>query len=142
MASLAAYSAIKAYLSPLISVDTAWPNEAFERPIAVDGSLDPFVIVELNSTSFGQQSIGANTQAENRWDEEGTFWAHLFVAAGTGLDVVLALADTIKDALRGTTLLSGDLEFGDVETLPGEPGDEDGAYYRISLMARWRRLEI
>jgi hypothetical protein len=53
-------------------------NETFNP----DGTA--FVAVEMTGTLYGQESIGASEQEDNRWDEEGVLWLHVMVPMGTG----------------------------------------------------------
>lgn len=141
MASDTVYDAIRAHLAARwAATPVAFENEAFVRPV-VDGTPQPFVVLEITGTAYGQQSIGARTQAENRWDEEGQLWLHVFVATGSGGSTVRRYAKQLADLFRGTTLLADTLEFGDASIGMGEPGDEEGAYFRVSVSLDWRRIE-
>ena len=142
MASDVVYNAVKDYLtanwttSPL-----AFENEEFVPPVDSEGRPTPFVAVEVTGNVYGQQSIGASTQATNRWDEEGQLWLHVFVRTSTGSSTARNYAKTLADLFRGTTLLSGDMEFMDASIGLGEKGDDEGNYYRISVSVDWRRIE-
>jgi hypothetical protein len=142
MASDAVADAIRAHLTAnWTESPIAWENEPFERPISDDGTPEPFVIFELSGDLYAQKSIGAGTQAANRWDEDGRLWLHVFVAAGTGNSVVRRHAKQLADLFRGQLLLADSLEFGDASLGAGQPGDDDGAYYSVSVSVDWRRVE-
>jgi hypothetical protein len=131
--------AIRPYLSAAwTDTPIMWPNEAKDRPVDTDGSLLPFLIVEDSSATLSQESIGA-AQGENRWDKEGVLDVHIFVAAGTGTALANSYAGAIEGLFRERTLASGSLEFHDkIQRLRGEPGDDAGAYYRVTLYIPWR----
>ena len=143
MASSVVFDAIKDYL---ITNFTTTPLQ-FENEPAIDtndpatGLPAPWVQVEMTGTLYGQVSIGAATQATNRWDEEGQLWLHVFVPTGTGGHTARLHAKSLADLFRGTTLSGGSLEFMDAQIGMGEPGDEDGAWFRISLVVDWRYIE-
>lgn len=131
--------AIRPYLSAAwTDTPIAWPNEPFERPVDTGGSLLPYLIVDDSSATLSQESIGA-AQGQNRWDKEGLLDVHIFVAAGTGTALANGYANSIEDLFRERTLASGALEFHDtIQRLRGEPGDDAGAYYRVTLYIPWR----
>jgi|SRR5215217_7119763 len=142
MASAAVYDAVRTYLTAQWSAcPIAFENEPFERPMDENGVPLPWIAMEMMGTVYGQQSIGARTQAENRWDEEGQLWLHVFVASGTGSSLVRGYAKQLADLFRGTLLLSDTLEFGDASLGMGEPGDDEGAYFRVSVSVTWSRME-
>lgn len=137
------YDAIRAHLGDGISVGAwqyapiAYPNEAFSAPEPPA----PWVDFEITGTLYGQQSIGAHVQSENRWDEDGQIWLHVMVPVGTGGAAARGAAKTLANIFRGLTLLSGGLEFLDAQIGLGEPGDDNGNYFRISVSIDWRRMD-
>jgi hypothetical protein len=156
MASDVVYDAIKAYLvgegstpAAFNSAPLQWENEPAIDTTDPDTRGDPdnpakpapWVLVEMTGTLYGQQSIGANTQAANRWDEEGQLWLHVFVPTGSGGHTARHLAKTLADVFRGALLLNDNLEFMDAQIGMGEPGDEDGTWFRVSVSLNWRRME-
>jgi hypothetical protein len=150
MASDAVYPAIKAFLSNASNVAVLadptthvvppfrYENETFTLP---NNPLAPWVDVEVSSVLYGQQSIGAATQATNRWDETGHLWLSVFVEAGTGGERARQLTKQLADLFRGLTLLNGDLEFMDSYIGEGEPKAEDGNWFKLPLVIEWRRVE-
>lgn len=138
MASGLVYAAIKSYLiSSWSETPIHFENENWSIPESRE-----WLMVELNGTLYSQQSIGAATQEDNRWDEEGTLWLHLFVQKGTGSQTVRDRAKMLADLFRGTLLLDDSLEFMDADIGMGAPGDDDeGATYRLSVSVDWRRME-
>jgi hypothetical protein len=136
MASGVVYGAIKTYLqSNWTSTPLRFENETFQLTGV------PFVAVEMTGTLYGQESIGANTQAQNRWDEEGVLWLHVNVLMGTGGSTPRTYAKQLADLFRGLLLVNGSLEFKDAFIGRGQPGHEDGAYYRVSVYINWRRMD-
>jgi hypothetical protein len=136
MASGVVFDAIKSYL------ETNWATTPlrFEN-LPLYPLPDAFVDIEMTGTFYGQESIGASRQRDNRWDEEGVLWLHTLVQINTGGSVVRAYAKSLADLFRGTLLLNGSLEFRDAFIGRGQPGFEDGMYYRVSTYVNWRRMD-
>jgi hypothetical protein len=132
------YDAIEAYVtSAWTHTPIAWPNKQFtqQNPPA------SWVAFQITGSLYGQQSIGASVQADNRWDEEGTIWFHVFVPTNSGESGARGRAKALAVLFRGKTLLENRLEFLDAAIGSGEPGDEDGNYYRVSVSIDWRLWE-
>lgn len=127
------YDAIRAFLEDGNNWDALpikWPNEPFSRST-------PYVAFEITSNYYGQQSIGANPQSDNRWDEDGQIWLHVIVDANSGESKIRGAARALARLFRGLKLLNNRLEFGDAAIGNGAPGDEDGSIYRISVNVEW-----
>jgi hypothetical protein len=142
MASGAVFSAIRTFLDGTggngawQTTPVRWENEAL-YPLPTN-----FVDVEMTGTSYGQQSIGASRQHDNRWDEEGVLWIHVLVPINTGGFVARTYAKSLADLFRGLTLATnGSLEFKDAFIGRGQPGFEDGGYYRVSVYINWRWMD-
>lgn len=141
MASGAVFNAIRTFLDGTggngawTTSPIRWENEPFE----LAGT--EFLDVEMTGTSYGQKSIGAQTQAANRWDEEGVLWLHVMTPVNSGGSTARTHAKSLADLFRGKLLLSDSLEFRDAFIGRGQPGHEDGMYYRISVYINWRRME-
>jgi hypothetical protein len=144
MASDTVYDAVRAYLiehwieTPINFENGDRHPEYQEFP---PNPPAPFVQFEITGTFYGQQSIGADEQADNRWDEEGVIWMHILVPVGTGGSEARRLAKRAANLFRGTTLLDGDLEFMDASIGMGAPADDDGNWWRVSVSIDWRRME-
>lgn len=136
MASDVVYEAIRTYLSAFWT-ETAieWENEHFEGPAT------GWVAVEISGTSYAQQSIGADDQAENRWDEDGILWLHVIVPVGTGSVTARRWAKQLADLFRGARLLSGDLEFLDASIGAGGRSIDEAPHWIITVSVDWRREE-
>lgn len=136
MASGAVHDAIRTYLQ------SNWTTTSirFENT-ALDPLPESFVDVEMTGTAYGQQSIGASLQEDNRWDEEGVLLLHVLVKINTGGSTVRTYAMSLANLFRGLLLLNDSLEFRDAFIGKGQPGHEDGMYYRVSVYVNWRRME-
>jgi hypothetical protein len=134
MPSVPVYDAIRAFMDASFSAtQVLYENEG-------DPSGDIWTLIEFSSTTYTQESIGAGTQAANRFDDEGSFFAHVMVKTGTGIRDALAVTDTIANLFRGLTLLNGSVEFNDV--VVGYGGmDEEGKWYRTSVSIGWRQID-
>lgn len=150
MASDAVYDAVKDYLTAQWTTSPIqWPNEPQIDTTDPTTRGDPnnpprpapWVLFQITGTLYGQESIGAETQAANRWDEAGLIWFHVVVPAGTGGSVVRRHAKQLADLFRGTTLLSGSLMFGDARLGEGQAGNVDGSEYVVSVSLDWRYIE-
>jgi hypothetical protein len=134
MASPAVYDAIRAFLeAQFTTTPLIFENEGMP-------STDTWTLIEFASVSYTQESIGSRTQATNRFDEEGSFFAHVMVRIGTGVRSALSTGFAIADLFRGLTLLNGALEFTDVVVGYGGPDDE-GNWYRVSVNIGWRNMD-
>lgn len=131
------YDAIKAYLTANWTDTTIrWPNEGM-----ANAKMDPFVAVEIHGVIFGQVSMGAAEQEDNRWDESGTLWMHVTVKRGAGMKAARGAAKYLATLFRGTRLLSDRLEFMDAVIGPGASGDEEGNWFVVSVSVDWQLME-
>jgi len=142
MASEIIYDAVRAFLTTQFTTSPLqWENESPITTTGVGGEPAPWVMVEMTGTLYAQQSLGASVQADNRWDEEGQLWLHVFVPTGTGGREARRIARLLADLFRGTTLLGDSLEFLDAQIGMGEAGDETGSWYRVSVEIDWRHMD-
>lgn len=132
------YSAVRTHL------EASWASTPlhFENENTNPAAGGAWVYVEFASSVYGQQSIGARTQAENRWDEEGTVFMYVMVPTGTGAADAYGYARSLVDIFRGVTLMSGRLEFMDATIGYGEHPEEEGNWYRISVNQAWRLVNV
>lgn len=149
MAADAVYDAIKSYLETAANIavladpDTdavppfRFENENFDKP----DPPAPWIAVALTGVLYGQQSLGASLQADNRWDESGHLWLPVFVPTGTGSSRARQVAKLLADIFRGLTLLSNSLEFRDAFIGEGGPAAESGNWYELPLVIEWRRVD-
>jgi hypothetical protein len=135
MSSDTVYSAVRDFLTDnWTATAIAWENEPFEKPEPPA----PWIMVEVSGDAYDQASIGAGSPSANRWREEGMVWCHVFAPAGSGSLTARQHAAALADLFRGLEL-PGDIEFRRLSIGLGEPGDEDGNWWRISLSAEWIR---
>src|SRR5262249_17732192 len=96
------------------------------------GAVAPWVPVMLDSQQYSQQSLGGGQGADGtRWDESGRIWFHVFTPRGTGSRDARRIAKGLANLFRGTTLLSGNLNFGDADMGAGDPGSQNANYYLL-----------
>ena len=118
--------------------ELVYQNTSTEPPVASDGVLRPWVYVEVSYNSTDQWSIGETDRTDNRWREDGQVFFHVFTPAGAGLSVADQYADAVIDLFKGIQLSPG-IEFRDITSDIGGPGDQDGNYYRVSIAVDWVR---
>ncbi len=139
MSTDAVYSAVQAFLTDnWTTTPLVFENASGEPPTAPDGSLIPWVEGEVAGNAYCQVSIGAGSPADDRWREEGQLWLHVFVKTGTGSLLARQLATALTLLFRGAQL-DPDIEFRDMSVGLGEPGDEDGNFWRLSVSIDWFR---
>lgn len=145
MASAEVYDAIRTYLlSAWTSTPIAFENENVDQNgnEVPPNPAHPWVDVEMTGTLYGQQSIGASVQADNRWDEEGVLFLHVLVESGSGSRTARQHAKALADLFRGKNdLLAGNLEFLDAFLGSGRPGRREGNWFEIPVAIEWRRVE-
>lgn len=149
MSADAVYDAIKTYLQTAANVTVLadpttgivppfrFENERFDKP----DPPAPWVAVALTGVLYGQQSIGASRQADNRWDETGHLWMPVFVEVGSGSSRPRQIAKMLADIFRGLTLVNNTLEFMDAFIGEGSPAPEEGNWYELPVVIEWRRVE-
>jgi hypothetical protein len=130
------YDAIRAHLTANYAATALY----FENEIG-DAPSVPWALVEFSTGVYSQQSIGAGSQAQNRWDEEGSFFVHIMVPAMSGVREAFSYSAILADLFRGTQLLGELLEFDDVVVGYGGRGDDEGNWYRVSVNVGWRLMD-
>ncbi len=106
------------------------------------GDVAAWVHVVLDTALYGQQSIGGGIEpGQNRWDEDGTLWFHIFTPRGTRSRESRRIGKALANMFRGHLLLDDQLEFMDADMGAGDPGQENGNYYLLSVSIDWRRTE-
>lgn len=145
MASGAVSAAIEDYL---LANWTTTPLLFENKVAAEDGtSLPPpiptdFVEVSFTGRTYGQVSIGAPLQRDNRWDEEGVLFFDVLTPINQGSRSARTHAKSLCDLFRGLTLLSGSLEFRAASIGEGAKSDKYvGNYFIIPVDVDWRRVE-
>jgi Bacteriophage related domain of unknown function len=136
MSSPAVYAALRTFLNAsYAATPLLYENEYTDAPSTA------WALVEMSATQYFQTSIGAQTQAANRWDEEGSFFIHVMVPAGSGVTDAFAYSYALADLFRGLTLLNGNVEFNDVIVGAGSGSDDEGNWYRVSVNVGWRMID-
>jgi hypothetical protein len=121
-------------IAPLV-----YENETDSAPA---GEVAPWVLVILETTLYGQQTVGGGeAPADNRWDEDGKLWFHVFTPRGTNSREARRIAKGLANMFRGTQLLDDQLYFGDADLSSGDPGKENANYYLLSVSLDWYRTE-
>lgn len=137
MASVEAFGPIEDRLralwqaTPLVFENEDWPL-----------SDDPahFLFVEVFGELFRQASIGGGEAVEdNLWREEGQILIHVMTRRGIGSRTARTLAKQALDLFRGLDV--GDITFRDASIGAGEPGTNDGNYWRMDATIDWERDE-
>ncbi|MBA2708557.1 MAG: hypothetical protein H0U59_12205 [Gemmatimonadaceae bacterium] len=136
------YDAIKAHIDANwdASLAAMYMENEFEGEPTTDVGL--WVLWVLDTSLYGQQSIGGGIEpGQNRWDEDGTLWFHIFAPKGVGSRESRRIAKALANLFRGRLLLNDDLEFHDADMGAGDPGRENGNYFLMSVSIDWRRTE-
>jgi hypothetical protein len=146
MASGIVYDAIRAFLDPALggcwqSTAIQWENESAPPTTGTDGNPTIWSSIDFLGNVYSQMSIGAAPQSDNRWDEDGTLWFHLYVPVKTGSSSARALAKNFADLFRGLTLLSDNLVFGDASIGAGAVSDDNGNWWVLSVSIQWQHIE-
>lgn len=149
MAADAVYDAIKTYLeTPSVIAGLAHPTTTVIPPIRFEN--EPFdlqatpaewINMALEGVLYGQESIGASEQSDNRWDETGRLYLSVLVPTNTGASRARQLAKLLADLFRGLRLLSDSLEFFESFIGYGRPSDDDGNYFEIPVVIDYRRWD-
>ncbi|NEV75468.1 hypothetical protein DYI24_00030 [Rhodopseudomonas sp. BR0C11] len=106
-----------------------------------DDAPDVWVLVVLDTNLYAQQSIGGGDDAaDNRWDEDGTLWFHVFVPRGIGSRESRRIAKALANLFRGVKLLDGELEFLDAD-LGSRAARGTANVYATAVSIDWRRPE-
>jgi hypothetical protein len=109
-----------------------WPNEAFAEPAPTSVPAPLWLAVEITANFAAPMEIGGG----GMWLEEGALWVHAFAPTGTGTIELRQLAKAVANTFRG--LPPGPVTYTAAEIGMGEPGDENGNWYRISTRIEYR----
>ncbi len=140
------FEAIQNYLGTVESPaewDQAEARLLYENDgTGVPDSPDSFVRIILDTELYDQQSIGGGEgPGDNRWDERGTLWFHVFTPRGIGPQPARRIAKGLANAFRGKQMLDDRLTFGGADMGAGDPGQEDANYYLLSVSLDWELTE-
>jgi hypothetical protein len=135
MSTAITFTALEDYLrAEWTATPIVFENET--SPIADDPAA--FVFVEIFGDYLAQETFGA--PGENLWREEGEIRAHVLVPNGTGTRVARGYASDLADFFKEVEV-SG-IHFRQMSIGAGEPGRDDGNYYRMTLSIDWSRDQI
>lgn len=117
-----------------------YENTLFGPP---PGDIAAWVKVVLDTEMYDQESIGADDGEtnENRWDESGTVWFHVFTARGISSREARRIGKALANAFRGKRFLDDTLHFRGADLGAGDPGEENAGYYLLSVSIEWYREE-
>lgn len=101
-----------------------WPNEGLE----VSDSSAPWIYAEVSGSSLGAIELGGGSAV---WVESGVIWLHLYCPVGTGTLELRAIAKQLSNLFRSAALPG--ITLGRQSLGAGEPGDDDGLYWRQSM---------
>jgi hypothetical protein len=128
--------AVEAYLAAnWTTTDIAYENDGYVPHTGTDGTIAPWILVELYGGLYEQRSLGAGSAHANFWVDSGTLWLHVFVGSETGSLTAKQYASQLAELFRGLELPSG-IQFGDISIAPSG-GTEDGNNWSLSVSVDW-----
>lgn len=94
----------------------------------------PWVYVDVSGSLTRRIELGIGA-----YEERGIIWLNIFVPVGTGV----LEAKTIAKTLGRLFLLARDspVRFGDQSAAQGEPGDDDGMFWRQTMTVTYSYQE-
>jgi hypothetical protein len=133
MASDTVYDAVETFLiAQWTATAIYFENIPTDYPRDGDGNPLPFVFVELVGNLYGAASLGSGSDAENLYRENGTVFAHVFVASGSGSRTARGYATQFVKLFKGRELgPTNNIIFLGGSIGGGAPGTEDGVYWRL-----------
>lgn len=133
------WDAIKAHLTAnWTATPVSYPNEWYDP---TEGAGAAWMRARLSRSLYGQETIGEGEQADNRWDEEGVLFLHLFAGKQIDVSKIGGAAKALADLFRGVTMLSGNLEFLDADIDDGDENKENGNWYVQTISISWRHWD-
>jgi hypothetical protein len=134
MSSADSFTPIEAYLrAQWTSTELVFENEVWPVP----DNPESFLFVELLGGIYAQASLGAEPVTANLWRESGEVRGHVLVKSGTGTLLARQYAQAFANLFRGVEL--GSITFYDASIGAGEPGDDDGNYFRMTVSIDFER---
>lgn len=117
--------------------DLAYENDGYLSRTDGNGSLIPFVLVEVQGALYEQRSIGAGTPVADLWMDRGVLWLHVLVGSNTGSQTAKTYAASLAELFRGLELDPA-IAFGDI-TIAASGGVVDGNDWAISVSIDWQQ---
>jgi|SRR6187402_188350 len=129
-------TAVQAFLTAnWTATPVAYQNDGFAPSSDGNGSLVPWVYVEIYGGLYEQRSVGAGSAAANLWIDQGQVWLHVFVGSGTGSQVAMSYGAQLAELFRGL-FLAPNIQFGDIALGPSG-GTTDGNDWSLSTSIDW-----
>lgn len=126
MSSDAVFSAVRDLITAQWSTtEVVWPNEGGVS----DASL-PWIYVDVSGNLLDPMELGGGA-----WIERGLVFCSVFVPVGTGTLEQRAIAKAMSDLFRNAR--DGPVVFRSHNLGQGEPGDDDGMYWRLTLTVEY-----
>jgi Bacteriophage related domain of unknown function len=130
LSSKAVRDAFRAYLA---ANWTTTPIVAVTNEFTTPPSLSPWVALQFLAGTEEQVSLGS--PGYNIFRESGTVFIHVIVPTGTGDEVALGYAETLRTLFRGATF--GGVRCFAIDPPSTEPGTtvlaDDGAFFGCSM---------
>lgn len=117
------------------STAVAYENDGFQPQVDTDGTIEPWLLVEVYGGLYEQASIGAGTAQADLWTDTGVVWLHIFVGSGTGSLVAKQYAAALAELFRGLEL-DTNIRFGDISIGSGG-GTSNGNDWTLSTSVDW-----
>lgn len=132
MATVQTYDAFHDYLEGEWSgAPLRWENDdpdLADEPAA-------FVLAELFGGLYAQETIGA--PGANLWRESGMLYLHIMTPRGTGSRAARVIATDLSALFREAG--PAGIRIIDMSVGAGEPGSDDGNYFRTTVQVSWER---
>jgi hypothetical protein len=100
-----------------------WPNEGLD----VADSSSPWIYMDMSGDEMAALELGASAV----YAERGIIWGHIQAPIGTGTLQIRTIAKQLSDLFRAAKITG--MTFGRQSLGAGEPGDDDGLYWRQSF---------
>lgn len=142
MPSVEVFDGVQALLTanwtatPVVYENDTQPPKAAETPLG----LKPWVLVEIEGSSYFQMTEGAGTKAANLWREEGLIYLHVHVPANTGSRQARQHADALAELFRTTEGIGTQIQYHDMSIGAGMVGQDNGKWWAMTVTVQWRRI--
>lgn len=124
MSSDAPFTAVRELLEAEWSgAPLVFPNEGLE----VSDSSMPWIYLDMSGNDMAALELGPTAA----YAERGIIWCHIQCPVGTGTLEIRAIAKQLSNLFRQADIPG--MTFGRQSLGAGEPGDDDGLYWRQSF---------
>lgn len=132
MASVQAFDAFHAYLEgEWTGAAIQWENDASAPP----DTPETLVFAEIYGGLYQQESVGA--PGGNLWRESGMLYLHVMSVRGTGSREARVIATNLSNLFRERG--PAGIRIIDMSIGAGEPGENDGNFFRTTLQVGFER---